>query len=83
MTLKKLEIELQQWGDDKGRYRVTIEVMENRNEIKLALPPEMGEALINQTKELIRKFSIRAADRLRDELSLAAPPMLEAGEVKP
>ena len=82
MILKKLEIELQRWGEDKGRYHVTIEVLENGNEIKLALPPEMGEALISQTKELIHKFTVRAADSLRDQLTLATPALLEAGEVK-
>lgn len=78
MTLKNLTISLQQWGDNKGKYEVTIEVMENGNEIKLALPPEIGEAFCNQTKELIHKFTVRAADRLRDELVLAQPKQLEA-----
>lgn len=71
MTLKSLTIELQTYGDDKGKYEVTIQVLENYNEIKMVLPPEMAVAMVNQAKDLIHKFSIRAADRLHQELLLA------------
>jgi len=73
MILKRLTIELATYGDNKGKYEVTIEVMENYNEIKLALPPEMGAAMVVQAKDMIHKFSKRAADRLHEELQLATP----------
>jgi hypothetical protein len=73
MTLKELRIELITYGPLKGGYDVTIRVTEGSNEIKLALPPELGEAMVNQAKDLIHKFSVRAADRLHQELLLATP----------
>lgn len=73
MILRRLTIELQTYGHAKGSYDVTITVMENLNEIKLTLPPEMGEAMVLQAKDLIHKFSKRAADRLHEELQLATP----------
>ena len=76
MTLKELHIELQEYdygGARKGDYRVTIRVVENSNEIKMTLPPEMGLLMVNQAKDLIHKFSLRAANQLHDELLLATP----------
>lgn len=73
MVLKALTINLDTWGPNKGCYNVTIYVEENQSEIKLVLPPEMGHALVLQTKELIHKFTKRAADQLHAELTLAMP----------
>lgn len=71
MILRRLSIELNTYGTNKGSYDVTITVMESANEIKLTLPPEMGEAMVVQAKDMIHKFSKRAADRLHEELQLA------------
>jgi len=77
MTLKRLNVSLEIWGENKGKYEVEIEVLENRNEIKMVLPPEMGVALVGQVKDIIHKFSIQAADRLHDELLMAQPQQIE------
>lgn len=73
MILRDLTIRLETYGHKKGSYDVAITVMENSNEIKLVLPPEMGEALVLQTKDLIHKFTKRAADQLHADLKLATP----------
>lgn len=73
MILRDLTIRLETYGPTKGSYNVTITVMEDANEIKLVLPPEMGEALVLQAKDLIHKFTKRAADQLYAELKLATP----------
>lgn len=75
MTLKTLHIELQTWGERKGNYDVTITVTESRNEIQMVLPPEIGAALIAQTKDFIHDFSRKAADDLHRELTIAAPEL--------
>jgi hypothetical protein len=80
MTLKSLRIELETYGELKGSYEVTIAVVENYNEIKMTLPPEMGEGFVLQAKDLIHKFSKRAADRLHAELQLATPEPKQLSE---
>lgn len=81
MILRDLTIRLETYGHQKGSYEVTIIVMENNNEIKFCLPPEMGEAMVLQAKDMIHKFSKRAADQLHQELQLATPePQKAIGE---
>lgn len=79
MILQSINITLDTWGSNKGSYRVTIRVSESDNEIKMVLPPEVGAAMVAQAKDLIHKFSVRAADQLHQELLLATP---ELGELK-
>lgn len=83
MTLRSLSITLQTYGTAKGSYEVTITVTENHNEIKMVLPPELGAAMVAQAKDLIHKFSVRAADQLHQELQLAAPELGEAKQITP
>lgn len=73
MILNRLNIELQKWGANEGKYEVEISVTENRNEIKMVLPSEIGVALIGQVKDFIHEFSKKAADDLHRELQIAAP----------
>jgi hypothetical protein len=81
MILRDLTIRLETYGAMKGSYNVVITVMENSDEIKLTLPPEMGEALVLQTKDFIHKFTKRAADQLHEQLKLATPePQKQIGE---
>ena len=73
MLLNSIRIERDRYGALKDSYEVTINVEENHNEIKFRLPPEASEAFVRQAKDLIHKFTVRAADQLHRELQIASP----------
>jgi len=76
MTLKNLAITLNTYGIEKGSYDVSITVMEHHSEITMKLPPEASHAFVAHAKDMIHKFTVRAADQLHAELQLAEPPPL-------
>lgn len=81
MLLNRIRIERETYGPLKGSYNVKIEVQEHGNEISMNLPPEASQAFVEQAKEIIHKFAVRAADQLHRELQLSepdAPKQLEA-----
>ncbi len=80
MKLKRLEIELKQWGPNEGRYEATIEYEGQTGAVKLALDPDLSNDLLRAAAGSIAKFSAIAADRLRAdaEQSIAEAKALPA-----
>ena len=61
LTLDKLEIELQRWGDHKGRYIATVAYSGETGQVKLNLSPELSEDLMRFCGGSIKRFSESAA----------------------
>ena len=81
MLLKSVRIELNTYGVEKGSYDCKITVSERYGDIELRLPPEASAAFVEQTKELIHKFTVRAADQLNRDMELAHPELKPVAEI--
>lgn len=77
MQLKTLHIYHNDYGDDKGKYSVSITFQHERNETKLVLPSDVGNALIAVVSDHILKASQETANRLHNSIasSILAPPL--------
>jgi hypothetical protein len=75
MILKSVLITLNTYGVEKGSYDCTITVTERYGDIQMKLPPEASSAFVEQTKALIHKFTVRAADQLNRDLELSHPEL--------
>lgn len=73
MILNSIRIQRETYGPLKDSYNVQIEVREPAGTITLNLPPEASQAFVEQAKEIIHKFTVRAADQLHRELQLSEP----------
>ena len=69
MKLKELEITLETYGPDKGKYKTRITFGDDAGEITLLLNPEVSQDLLTYTSGLIRKYSTDALTILTDDLS--------------
>lgn len=64
MHLKKLNVELQEWGEQKGQYEIEITYMHERTETKLFLPSAVSQVLLDAVSGHIIKASQETAARL-------------------
>ena len=68
MKLKSIEIELQKWGTNEGKYEGTIKYEGERGEIKMVLTPKISDALLVCIGETITHFAAEAANQVRDSI---------------
>lgn len=80
MQLKQLKIEMQEWGEQRGKYEVEITYIHDRSETKLFLPPEISKPLMEVIAAQIIAASKATAARLAESLpeSLYVAPAIEA-----
>lgn len=69
MHLKKLNIELQEWGPQKGKYEVLVEYVHERTETKMFLPEDVTKGLL----ELIAKNIVEASSEVAKRLATGLP----------
>lgn len=83
MQLKKLEIELQEYGEQRGNYEVEITYLHERSETKLFLPPEISGPLMQVIAAQIIAASKATAARLAESLpdTLYVPPPIETRQI--
>lgn len=84
MHLKKLVIELQEWGTQKGQYEIEIIYAHERTETKMFLPTELTRGLLEMISKNIVDVSADTAKRLSTSLPSdiiqSAAPQLTEGE---
>lgn len=68
MHLKKLSVELQEWGDQKGQYEIEVTYLHERTETKLFLPSDVSQPLLDAVSAHIIKASQLTANRLAQSL---------------
>jgi hypothetical protein len=82
VKLTDLRIELEKYGDNRGKYTGTIKYEGERGNVKLLLDPEVSNALLNFIGPVITKFATRAAldieKNLQESVSAASQqPLIE------
>lgn len=68
MKLKKLEIEFQLWGPQKGHYTGEIEYEGQEGAVKMTLSPEVSLVLLKACGDNILALSEVSAKNLRDSI---------------
>ncbi len=68
MHLKKLSVELQEWGDQKGQYEIEITYMHERTETKFFLPSDVSQVVLDAVSTHIIKASQITAQRLAQSI---------------
>jgi hypothetical protein len=71
MKLKSLNIELQKWGANEGKYEGEIKYEGEAGEIKMILSPKISDALLVCIGETITHFAAEAANQVRDSIHLS------------
>ncbi len=69
MHLKRLTLDLQEYGKQKGQYEIVVEYVHHGTETKLNLPP----ALVRGLLELISKNIIEASTETARLLATSLP----------
>lgn len=72
MILEKLEIERQQWGTDKGKFKGSIRFANDKSRIEMALTHDVserllkvvGESLVDSAKELAGELTADCIEAL-------------------
>lgn len=64
MQLKKLEIKLNEWGDNKDKYTAEIKLADIKGEITLILDPKTSVRLIGAASDAIKAFAYSAQAEL-------------------
>lgn len=71
MILNKLNIELQQWGENKGQYKGEVSFLSKQGEVMVHLSPEhinkilpiVADAMIASTKEVANLLTGQIIDQ--------------------
>ena len=71
MKLKRLVIDLQNWGSNKGKYTGTIEYEGESGTVNLTLTPDISNRLLATCADQIVACSTVAAEQLRDAVQLS------------
>ncbi len=64
MILKRLVIDLQEWGDDKGKYTGYVSFSDSDGEIKLNLTPEHCDKIFLICVDGVLSTAKEAAEKL-------------------
>lgn len=85
MKLKKLEIELEEWGANKGQYKGNVEFIGDSGSISLALPAELSLEFLKFASDALVRVSERAnaslSESIKSSVAIAANPEQRAIEV--
>lgn len=83
MQLKKLSVELQEWGEQKGQYEIEITYLHERSETKLFLPTGVSQLLLDAVSSHIIKASQMTAQRLAESVpnNLLVSAPIEAKQI--
>ena len=73
LRLKKLSIEMQNWGSNKGRFEGTIEYEGDKGRVALTLSPEDCERFFPVVADAIVATSREVAQSLTAEAMASAP----------
>jgi serine kinase of HPr protein (carbohydrate metabolism regulator) len=68
MKLKSLEIELQKWGENEGKYLSTIKYEGEKGEIKMLLDSKISGALLVCIGETITSFAAEASKQVESSI---------------
>lgn len=68
MKLTDLRIELEKYGENRGKYTATIEYEGERGTVKLLLDSEISNALLGFIGPTITKFATKAAVEIERNL---------------
>lgn len=58
MKLKDLRIELETYGDNKGRYLARVDYENPTGNIRLILSPDVSEELMKHVGQMLNKFAL-------------------------
>lgn len=83
MQLKSLNIELQEWGEQRGQYQVKITYVHERSETSLFLPPEVSKPFMEVVAAQIIAASKVTAAKLAESLpsTLYVEPAIETQQI--
>jgi len=62
MILQKLEVEIERWGENKGKYKGVVKFSDERGEVSLLLSPEHIEQMFRVCAGAIIETSKRCAE---------------------
>lgn len=68
MQLKSLRIELETYGENKGKYETTITYTDPKGEIKLVLSPELSNALLPVVANSLNRFALNGMAELEQAI---------------
>lgn len=68
MKLQELNIELQRWGEDEGKYKGKIKYLGDKGSVEMQLSPKVSDALLLCIGDVITKFATESTNQVRDSL---------------
>ena len=71
MKLEKLEIELQTYGENVGKYETEISYEGERGKVKLLLDPEISKTLLAFIGPVITQFAHKQSLALERDIALS------------
>lgn len=79
MKLRRLEIEYQTWGENKGKYIGTLHFADDRNtEVKLELSPEQADKFVAFSAPVLMSAADTAAEQFKSKLIACLQSQLTA-----
>jgi len=71
MKLRDLRIELETYGDNKGRYIARIDYENPTGNIKLILTPDVSEELLKHVGPMLNKFALNGMAEIQNAIVAA------------
>jgi hypothetical protein len=68
MKLKRLEIEIQTYGDDKGKYKSTVKYESPQGEIIVLLDPKISDELLEFIAPKLNSLALEAVGSIQQSI---------------
>jgi hypothetical protein len=72
MQLKRLEIDLQGYGDDKGKYKSTVRYQNPDGEIVVFLNPKVSDELLEFIAPKLNSLAVEAVGSIQQSIVQSA-----------
>ena len=68
MQIDSLKIEMNHWGNNKGKYTAEVCICDDRNKLSIVMPPEVSSRLLPLVVEELCNAAADYAEGLRKKL---------------